>query len=171
MSGNHKINNTILSWAGPHGLPNYSQIEDADFGDALRAGFAENLAEIEAIGSNPESPTFENTIDALEVAGETLSRAASLFFTKAGNHTNDTIQALEREFAPEFARHSGEIAKNKKLFERVDALWETRETLGLTAEQHQVLKKTHRGFVRMGAALEGEAQARLIAINERLATL
>ncbi|MEL6922025.1 MAG: M3 family metallopeptidase, partial [Pseudomonadota bacterium] len=171
MSVDQTINPAILDWTGPHGLPNYSQIADDDFGAALRAGFTDNLAEIETIASNAEAPTFENTIDALERAGETLNKAASLFFTKAGNHTNDVIQALEREFAPEFARHSGEIAKNRKLFERIDTLWNQRDGRDLTTEQHQVLKKTRRGFIRMGAALEGEEQARLIAINERLATL
>ncbi|MEO0543445.1 MAG: M3 family metallopeptidase [Pseudomonadota bacterium] len=171
MTANNSINPAILSWGGPHGLPNYSEIADADFAVALRQGFADNLAEIEAIASNSEAPTFENTIDALERAGETLSRAASLFFTKAGNHTNDDIQALEREFAPEFARHSGEIAKNRALFERIEALWGNRDNLGLSAEQQQVLKKTRRGFVRMGAALVGDEQERLIAINGRLASL
>ncbi|MEO1702851.1 MAG: M3 family metallopeptidase [Pseudomonadota bacterium] len=171
MTAKEDINPAVLNWDGPHGLPNYSKIADGDFATALLQGFTENLAEIAAIASNAETPTFENTIDALERAGETLGRAASLFFTKAGNHTNDDIQALEREFAPQFARHSGEIAKNRALFERVDALWEKREELDLNAEQRQVLKKTRRGFIRMGAALIGDDQTRLIAINERLASL
>jgi len=171
MTANESINPAILNWTGPKGLPNYSQIADGDFAIALRQGFADNIEEIKAIASNADTPTFENTIDALEYAGETLSKAASLFFTKGGNHTNDDIQALEREFAPEFARHSGEIAKNRELFERIETLWEKRDQLSLTPEQMQVLKKTRRGFIRMGAALVGEEQARLIAINERLASL
>ncbi|MEM8541005.1 MAG: M3 family metallopeptidase, partial [Pseudomonadota bacterium] len=111
------------------------------------------------------------TIEALERSGKSLNRVATIFYTKAGNHTNETIQKLEREFSPLFARHAGEIAKNKALFQRIDALWTNRDKLGLTKEQLQLLKKYHRNFVKMGAALEGEDQARLIEVNEKLAGL
>ncbi len=165
------INPAIATWSGPHGLPDYNAIADTDYAAAIRAGFARDLAEAEAIADQDTPPSFENTITALETSGELLSRAATLFFTKAGNHTNDTLQATERDLSPEFARHAGEIAKNRKLFARIDALWRDRDSLGLTGEQLQVLKRYHRNFVRQGAALEGEAQARLIALNERLAAL
>lgn len=171
MSEHGTINPAIEAWDGPMGLPRQDMITDADYTPAIKAGFERDLAESQAVADNPEAPTFENTIEALEKSGDLLGKAATLFFTKAGNHTNDDIQAIERELAPLFARHAGEIAKNTKLFKRIDTLWQSRDTLGLTTEQQQVLKKYHRNFVRQGAALEGEAQARLIAVNERLAEL
>ncbi len=168
---NPDLNKAIIDWDGTLGLPRFDAIEDEDFGAALRQGFADNLAEADAIASNEQAPTFENTIEALERAGQSLSRAATLFFVKAGNHTNPTIQTLEREFSPLFARHGGEIAKNKKLFERIDNLWQNREQLDLTTEQIQVLRRHRKSFVNQGAALEGEAQAELINTNEKLAGL
>lgn len=166
-----KINKAIIDWDGPFGLPRFDAIEDTDFAAAIKLGFEEDLAQAKAISENDDDPTFENTIEALEHTGKTLSRAATIFYTKAGNHTNETIQGLEREFSPLFARHAGEIAKNNKLFERIDTLWQSRDKLGLSTEQHQLLKRVHRNFVRMGAALKGEPQKRLIDVNERLAGL
>lgn len=171
MSDNGTINPAIETWDGPMGLPRREAIADTDYAPAIRQGFARDLAESAAVADNPEPPTFANTIEALEQSGDLLSKAATLFFSKAGNDTNETIQAAERELSPQFARHAGEIAKNRKLFARIDTLWQQRDALGLTGEQIQVLKKYHRNFVRQGAALEGDAQARLIAINERLAEL
>lgn len=171
MSNSGTVNPAIETWDGPMGLPQWDAIADTDFVPAVKEGFERDLTETDEIADNPEPPTFANTIEALERAGDLLGKAATLFFTKAGNHTNDAIQSAERELAPLFARHAGEIAKNAKLFARIDALWSDRENLGLTTEQSQLLKKYHRDFVRQGAALEGEAQARLIAINERLAEL
>lgn len=171
MSEHGAINPAIETWDGPLGLPRQDAISDSDYAPAIKAGFEQDLAESQAIADNAEPPTFANTIEALERSGDLLGKAATLFFTKAGNHTNEGIQASERELSPLFARHAGEIAKNTKLFQRIDTLWQRRHDLDLTNEQHQVLKTYHRNFVRQGAALEGEAQARLIAVNERLAEL
>jgi len=171
VSDTGEINPAIEIWDGPMGLPRREAIADTDYAPAIRQGFVRDLADSAAIADNPEPPTFANTIEALERSGELLSKAATLFFSKAGNDTNATIQAAERELSPQFARHAGAIAKNRKLFARIDTLWQQRDALGLTGEQIQVLKKYHRNFVRQGAALEGDAQARLIAINERLAEL
>lgn len=168
---NDNINLALTNWDGPFGLPRFDNIQDEDFSAALKAGFEEDLEQKRAIGENSDEPSFANTIEALEKAGKTLSRVASIFYTKAGNHTNETIQKLEREFSPLFARHAGEIAKDKKLFQRINHLWENKDQLDLTTEQHQLLKRYHRNFVTMGAALEGEAQASLIAVNEKLAGL
>lgn len=165
------INLALINWDGPLGLPSFDLIQDEDFSDALQQGFKEDLAQSEAIGKNPEDPSFENTIEALELSGKALNRVATIFYTKAGNHTNETVQKLEREFSPLFARHAGKIAKNKALFKRIDALWNKREELDLTSEQQQLLKKYHRNFVKMGAALDGEAQTSLIEVNEKLAGL
>ncbi|WP_306117153.1 MULTISPECIES: M3 family metallopeptidase [unclassified Roseitalea] len=164
-----KINPAMDKWDGPLGLPRFEDIEDTDFVPAIKAGFAAELAEIEAIAGNREPPTFDNTVAALERSGQLLSRAATLFYLKASNHTNPIIQAAERELSPLFARHGGEIARNRELFERIERLWQDR--LELDEEQRQVLMRYRRNLIRQGAALEGEDQARLTAINARLAEL
>ena len=171
MSDTATINPEIERWTGPLDLPRYDRIEDTDFLPAIREGFRRELVEIEAIADNPHEPDFGNTIAALEMTGDLLARAASLFYTKTGNHTNPVLQAAEREIGAEFARHSGRIASNRRLFSRIEAVWETRESAGLTEEQLQILTRVRRGFVQGGAALSETDQARLIAINERLATL
>ena len=171
MGDTNRVNPAIETWDGPLGLPRQEAIADSDLPPAIKAGFARDLAEAEAVAANPEPPTFNNTIEALERAGDLLGKAASIFFARAGNHTNETIQAAERELAPLFARHAGTIAQNKALFSRIQTLWRNRDALDLTTEQTEVLRRYRRTFVRQGAALEGEAQARLIAINERLAEL
>ncbi len=165
------INPEFETWSGPLGLPRYDRIEDGDFIAAIREGFRRNLADVEAIADNPAPADFDNTIAALEVTGNLLARAAALFFTKTGNHTNPVLQAAERDIAPEFARHSGAIASNRKLFARIEAVWTARDDSGLTEEQVQILTRVRRGFVNGGAALPEAEQARLIAINERLAAL
>ncbi len=161
----------LTDWTGPHGLPDFTAIRDEDFEPVIRAAFDSHLAEIEAIASNADEPSFANTVEALEKAGKKLSRVSAIFFNRAGSHTNDTIRAVERTVSPLYARHRTAVAMNKPLFERVDALWQKRDALGLSTEQFRVLERHWKGFVRSGAALEGVAQARFAEITERLATL
>jgi len=161
----------LTHWTGPHDLPDYAAIRDEDFEPVIRAAFKAHLAEIDAIASNKAEPTWENTIEALEKSGEALSRVSAIFFNRAGSHTNDTIRAVERTVSPLYARHRTEVAMNKPLFERVDALWQARDRLGLTTEQLRVLERRWKGFVRSGAALEGEEQQRFAEVTEKLATL
>ena len=143
----------LTHWNGPHDLPDYAAIRDEDFEPVIRAAFKAHLAEIDAIASDPAEPTWENTIEALEKSGEALSRVSAIFFNRAGSHTNDTIREVERTVSPLYARHRTEVAMNKPLFERVDALWQKRDSLGLTTEQLRVLERRWKGFVRSGAAL------------------
>jgi len=165
------INTALTEWNGPLGLPEFDRVADANFEPAFDAALAAHEAEIDAIAGSPEAPTFANTIVAIETAGEALSRVSALFWNRAGAHTNDTIQALERVIAPRMARHSSKIAMNPALFARVDALYEKRETLGLDGEAARVLEKHWKGFVKAGARLDVDGQARLAAINEELAGL
>lgn len=166
-----EFNPAIEDWQGPFGLPEFAAIADADFEAAFAAALPVHLAEINAIADNPEAPNFENTIVALERAGNLLNRAASIFWNLSGANTNDTIQALERKLSPEMSRHSSAISMNAALFARIDALYQQRETLGLDAEASRVLELTWKSFVRSGARLDANDQARLAAVNERLATL
>ncbi|QKV19932.1 M3 family metallopeptidase [Oricola thermophila] len=165
------IASPLTEWTGPHGLPDFSAIRDEDFEPVIRAAFDAHLEEVDAIANDPADPTFENTIEALERAGKALSRVSAIFFNRAGSHTNDLIREVERTVSPLYARHRTAIAMNRKLFERVDALWRKRDESRLTTEQLRVLERRWKGFVRSGAALEGEAKRRFAEITERLATL
>ncbi len=166
------MTNLLLeAWDTPFGLAPFDRIADADFAPALEEALAAHRAEIAAIAENPESPTFANTVEALEAAGRPLDQVLGVFFTVAGADSNDTRQALQRDFSPKLAAHFSEISANKALFARVATLWEQRDSLPLTEEQARVLMLTHRGFVRAGAALEGEAEARMKAIKAQLAVL
>jgi peptidyl-dipeptidase Dcp len=166
-----QINPAIFTWDGPHGLPRFAAVHDEDFKAAFDHALAAHNAEIEEIANNPEAPTFANTITALEIAGDELSRVSSLFWNKAGSDTNDTIQHLEREISPVMSRHYSRIGQNEPLFKRIDTLWEARESLGLTTEEKRVLERHWKGFVKSGAKLPKDQQQRLAAINEKLSSL
>ncbi|HVK92583.1 MAG TPA: M3 family metallopeptidase [Mycoplana sp.] len=171
MNETRKINPALVAWSGINGLPRFDLVRDDDFAEAFDAAIAQHEGEIDAIAGNAQSPTFENTVVALETAGDALSRISALFWSRAGANTNETIQALEREIAPKMARHHSKIGNNAELFARIDALWGGREALGLTLEQTRVLERHWKGFVKAGAKLAKPGQERLSAINERLAGL
>ncbi len=171
MTSDISLNPAIFSWDGPNGLPRFSAIKDGDFAAAFDAALKIHDAEIDAIANHPDAPSFENTIVALEVAGDDLSHVSSLFWNRAGAHTNDEIQALERDISPKMSRHYSRIGMNEALFKRIDTLWEKKDSLGLSLEQTRVLERHWKGFVKSGAKLEKPQQERLAAINERLASL
>ncbi|HEX2135255.1 MAG TPA: M3 family metallopeptidase [Microvirga sp.] len=158
-------------WTTPHGIPPFEAIVPEHFREAFAAGLGEQRAEIERIARDGAEPTFENTVAALERSGRALKRVGGVFFNLTGAHTNDALQAIERELAPVLAKHRNAIFMNEALFRRVDALYAARETLGLDPEQARVLERYHTIFVRAGARLGPEGKARLGAITERLATL
>ncbi|GGA56759.1 peptidyl-dipeptidase Dcp [Nitratireductor aestuarii] len=161
----------LTAWNGPLGLPDFTQVREEEFEPVFRAALSAHEAEIQAIASNPDAPTIENTLAAMELAGEALSRLSSIFWCLAGAHTNPAIQKVEREISPLMARHVSRIFMNPDLFGRIDALYEQRNALGLDKETMRVLEKTWKRFVRGGAKLDADAKARLSAINEELATL
>ncbi len=171
MSSNLLVNPALVDWNGHHGLPRFDQVKDEDFAPGFDSALGVHDAEIEAIANNPEEPTFTNTVVALETAGDELSRVSSLFWGKAGAHTNENIQALEREIAPKMSRHYSKIGMNAALFSRIDRLWDKRKELGLTLEEERVLERHWKGFVKAGAKLAKAEQERLADINEKLAGL
>ncbi|NTG87888.1 M3 family metallopeptidase [Agrobacterium rhizogenes] len=171
MSSHAAVNPALVEWTGHQGLPRFDAVKDADFAPAFDAALASHETEIEAIAKNGEAPTFANTVTALEIAGDALSRVSALFWNKAGAHTNEVIQTLERQIAPKISRHYSKIGMNAALFARIDALWEGRDALGLTLEETRVLERHWKGFVKSGAKLPKAEQERLATINETLAGL
>ncbi|WP_282021621.1 M3 family metallopeptidase [Ruegeria faecimaris] len=166
------MNNPILSaWTSAFEIAPFDKISDTDFAPALDAAMQAHNAEIGAIASNPEAPTFSNTVEALEAAGEMMDKVLSVFFTVAGADSNPLREELQREFSPKLAAHFSGISSNKALFQRVADLWTRKDELGLTDEQARVLMLSHRGFVRAGAALEGNEDTRMQEIKARLASL
>ncbi len=166
------MTNPLLDrWETDFGLAPFARITDAHFAPAFDAALATHRAEIAAIADNPAAPDFDNTIGALEAAGKDLDQVLSVFFTVAGADSTPAREELQRAFSPRLAAHSAEITGNKALFARVASLWQQRDTLDLTEEQARVLMLTHRGFVRSGAALTGDQDARMAAIKSRLAVL
>jgi peptidyl-dipeptidase Dcp len=163
-------NPLLEDWDGPFGAPPFATIRPAHFRPAFAQAFAENKAEIAAITANPEPPTFENTIAALERSGRRLARISSVFFNLAGAATSEEIEAIEREVAPLFARHYADIHLDAALYSRIDSLMR-RNDLGLDPEQARVLERHAIAFRRAGAALAEDAKARLTEIGERLAAL
>ncbi len=164
-------NPLLAEWDTPFGLAPFDRISDADFAPAFDEALAAHLSEIEAIADNSEAPSFANTIEAMEGAGEALDKVLSVFFSVAGADSNAARQALQREFSPKLAAHSSAIYSNAALFGRVRDLWAQRDTLGLTDEEARVLMLTHRGFVRAGAALTGAEAERMKEVKSRLAVL
>ena len=152
-------------------FPRFDQIHDDDFLPALRQGIAEHRKEIEAIAANPDKPTFDNTIVAMERSGRTLDRAETIFSNLNGANTNPKLQDVQRRMAPEFAAHHDEIVLDPRLFARIDALYKARDSLGLDAESARLLWRYHQDFVRAGAQLPEASKARLRALNAELATL
>ncbi|MCT7376518.1 M3 family metallopeptidase [Chelativorans salis] len=161
----------LTAWNGPLGLPEFGRIDEDALAPAFDAALAAHEAEIASIAGNGEAPTIANTLAALELSGEPLSRVSAVFWCRAGAHTNETIQKLEREISPRMARHYSRIYMNEALFRRLDTLYAARETLGLDKETDRVLEKTWKRFVRGGAKLDKEGKARLAEINEELAAL
>ena len=164
-------NPLLTDWDTPFGIAPFDAISDQDFAPALEAALAEHEAEIAAIAGDAGPADFDNVIGALEAAGEKLDKVLSVFFTVAGADSNDARQALQRDFSPRLARHFAAVTANKALYARIEAVWEGRAELDLSEEQARVLMLTRRSFLRAGAALEGEADARMTEIKARLAEL
>ncbi|WP_370228969.1 M3 family metallopeptidase [Cognatishimia sp.] len=164
-------NPLLAPWTTAFEIAPFDLIKDADFAPAFEAALAEDLAEVEAVATNSEAPTFANTIEGLMRTGKTLDRVAGAFYTVAGADSNDAREEIMREMSPKLAAHGSAIYGNKQLFARIQAVWDQRDSLDLSDEQQRVLMLTHRNFVRAGAALEGDADTRMKEIKSRLAVL
>lgn len=167
-----QIENPLLSaYDTPFEVPPFDQIKDEHFKPAYEVAMQRHEAEIDSIASNSETPTFENTILALENAGQLLTRVATVFNNLNSANTNDHIQALAKEIAPELSAHRDNVTLNETLFERVRTVWEGKDGLVLNDEQGKLLENTYKNFVRNGASLHEEEKERLRDINAELAVL
>jgi len=171
-NGSQDQSNPLLGeWTPPDETPPFPAIRPEHFRPAFDRAMAEHMAEIEAIATCADTPSFANTIVALERSGRALDRVSAVFHALAGAHTNDALMAIEREMSPLLAAHRNRIHLHDGLYARIKALWDGRDTLGLTPEQRRVLERCDVTFRRAGAGLPADATGRIAAIGERLATL
>jgi peptidyl-dipeptidase Dcp len=155
----------------PFHAPAFDKIKDADFQPAIEAGMKDQLAEIEKIANDPNPPTFANTLEAMERSGALLTRVTKVFFNLSQSNTNDTIQKIKSEEAPKLAAHSDNIFLNPKLFARVKALYDQRDSLKLDAESRYLVERYYKTFVRAGALLSEKDKETLRGWNQEEATL
>lgn len=170
--GNKKdMNNPFFTeWDTPYGIPPFEQIKAEHYLPAFEEGMKQQMEAIEAITSNAEDPSFENTIVALEYSGELLDKVSGVFFNISGVENDDAMRAIEEEIIPKLSAHGDNISLNAKLWERVKCVYDKRESLNLDPEQMRLLEETYKGFVRGGANVPAENQARFRELNEKIAS-
>jgi len=162
------MNPFFQPYSTPYEVPPFDKIKNEHFKPAILEGIKRHEAEINAIANNTAAPTFENTILAMETAGELLSNVNIVFSNLNGANTNEEIQKIAKEISPNLAAHSDNIYLNEKLFARVKAIWDKKESLGLNLEQAKILENLHKAFVRSGANLAAADKDKLRKINAEL---
>ena len=152
----------------PYGAPQFDKIKNEHYIPAFEQGIKEAKAEVDAIVSCSEAPTFENTIVALDNAGETLNRVSSIFYNLMEADTDDEMQEIAEKVAPMMTEFEMYVSLNKPLFERVKAVWEQKDALGLEQDQMRLLEKTYKSFEKGGANLNDEDKALYSQLAEQL---
>ena len=163
--------NLLDPWNAPFGLAPFDAISDADFAPAMDAALAQARSGMQAIAKRSDAPSFENTIEAQEVAEEPLNQLAAAFYTLASTDSTPLREELQRDFAPKLSAYASAVTSDVALFARIEDLWSRRASLGLSPEQERVLMLTRRDFIRAGAKLTGAEAARMAEIKSRLASL
>ena len=168
-----KMNNPLLvdQFDTPYGVPPFDKIKTSDFMPAFEEAMKIHDKEIQDIINNPDEPTFENTIVALDHSGSLLRRVSNIFFNLNSANTNEEMQKIAQEISPKLSEHSDKITMNEKLFKRVKAVYDKRNELKLDTEDSMLLAKTYESFVRNGALLSKEDKDKLMKINQRLSVL
>ena len=167
-----QTNPLLAEWTGPAGgVPAFDRMDLADLEPAIEAGIAAHLAEIEAIAQDPDAPTFENTIVAMEKSGRPIDRAFTYYGIWSANLSSPEFREIQGRLTPKLSEYQTAITQNAALFNRVKAVYDERETLGLRPYQVRLVELVYDGFARNGATLEGEAKERYAAIDQRLAEL
>ena len=158
-------------WETQFEVPPFEEIKTAHYMPAYLKGFEEQKNEIKAIINNPDEPTFDNTIKALEYSGELLTKVSRVFGGLNSANTNDSLQAISKEVAPLMSKHRDDISMNDSLFQRVKFVFGNMDKFNLTEEEKKVLDDTYKSFIRNGAALSAEDKEKLRKINEELSML
>ena len=161
----------FTEWGTPYEIPDFGKIKTEHYMPAFEEGMRQQTAEIDAIVNNPEAPTFENTIEAYEYSGELLNKVSGVFFNLSECENSDEMEAIAEEVTPKLSAHGDNIALNAKLFQRIKTVYDQRESLNLNPEQMRLLEETYKGFVRSGANVPAEKQARFRQLNEQIASL
>ncbi len=164
-------NPLLKEWDAPFGIAPFSEIKTEHYKPAIIEAMKMHAAEIDAIINNPEAPTFENTLVAIDNAGERFGEVFAVFQNETSINSNPELMALEMELTPIVIAHFNEISMNEKLFERVKAVYEQREELGLDQQQMRLLTESYKGYERAGATLPAELKEELKAINARISEL
>lgn len=167
----HENNPFFKPWTGPFGLPPFAEIKPEHFLPALKEGMAQQKKRVAEIVSNPEAPTFKNTVEAVEYSGEFLEKVGGVFSNYSGSLATPEIQAIQRQAAPLMSAHGDEISLNDALWGRLKTLWAQRASLKLNPEQARLLELNVKSFQRAGADLSPEAKTRMKAINAELSKL
>ena len=155
----------------PFHAPPFDKIKDSDYAPAIEEGMKNQLAEIDAIANNPAAPTFANTLEAMERSGALLTRVTKVFFNLTTANTSDTLQKIKADEVPKLAAHSDAIFLNAKLFARVKALYDSRDSLKLDPESHYLVERYFKAFVRAGALLSEADKETLRGLNQEEAKL
>ncbi|OHT46955.1 peptidase M3 [Flavobacterium tructae] len=165
-------NPLVQKWTGPYGgVPAFNEYKVSQFKPAIEFAIQEKLNQIEAIANNPKAPTFDNTIAAMERSGETMDRISTVYGIYRSNLSSPEFSAIDREMSPKFSEFSDKINQNKKLFTRVETLYNSKESKKLTKEQQRLIWLYYTNFVRQGAKLNEADKEKVAAINKELASL
>ncbi len=168
---NAGTNPLLTNWTTLHETPPFNEIKKEHFLPAIDQLLGEAKKEVDAVINNPETPTFNNTIRALEESGKKLTRATTILFNLNSAETDDKIQAITREVSPKLSSYHNYVSLNEKLFKRVKTVYNGRAQYNLNAEDLKLLDDSYKGFVRSGANLEGAAKERFAQINTELSEL
>ena len=161
----------LTAYNTPHETTPFHLIKTEHFEPAVLAGIKEQNREIDEIINNPETPTFSNTIAALERSGKTLDRITTVFGNLLSAETNDEMQAIAERIMPQLTEHSNNISLNEKLFSRIKSVYESEDKQSLNQEETMLLKKTYDGFIRSGANLSDEHKKRFRKLSSELSVL
>ncbi|HEY6046265.1 MAG TPA: M3 family metallopeptidase, partial [Pyrinomonadaceae bacterium] len=165
-------NPLLAEWTGPYGgIPRFDLVKIEYFKPALETAMAEQLSEVDKIANNPAAPTFENTIVAMERAGQTLNRVSTVYGVWGSTMASPEFQVVQREMAPKLAAFNDKINQNEALFKRVETVYNSPAKQKLNPEQQRLTWLYYTNFVRSGAKLDAKAKARLSEINQKLAGL
>ncbi|MBP5537828.1 MAG: M3 family metallopeptidase [Bacteroidales bacterium] len=167
---NKDQNPFMQEWDTPYGIPPFDKIKIEHYMPAIKAGIEQHEAEIQAIIDNPAAPTFENTVAALELSGDLLTKVTGVLYNLSETENSPEMEALIEEVTPLQSQHSDNIYMNKKLYERVAAIYNADQS-GLTREQQMVLKKLYEAFERNGIGLSDAEQEELRKINTEMSTV